>query len=42
MKIEIKRWGDNDLYTDGQLFANGRVAVTYTVEYHNNKGRTGT
>ena len=42
MKIEIKRWGDNDLYTEGQLFANGRMAIPYTVEYHNNKVPTGT
>ena len=42
MKIEIKRWGDNDLYTEGQLFANGRMAIPYTVEYHDNKVPTGT
>ena len=42
MKIEIKRWGDNDLYTEGQLFVNGRMAIPYTVEYHDNKVPTGT
>ena len=41
MKIEIKRWGDNDLYTEGQLFANGKMAIPYTVEYHDNKVETG-
>ena len=42
MKIEIKRWGDNDLYTEGQLFVNGRMAIPYTVEYHDKKVPTGT
>ena len=42
MKIEIKRWGDNDLYTEGQLFVNGRMAIPYTVEYHDNTVPTGT
>ena len=42
MKIEIKRWGDNDLYSEGQLLANGRMAIPYTVEFHNNKVEAGT
>ncbi|MGM9733535.1 MAG: hypothetical protein ACI3YT_05400 [Prevotella sp.] len=41
MKIEIKRWGDNDLYTEGQLFANGKMAIPYTVESHDDKVETG-
>ena len=42
MKIEIKRWGDNDLYTEGQLIVNGKMAIPYTVEYHDNKVEAGT
>ena len=41
MKIEIRRWGDNDLYTEGRLLVNGRIAIPYTVEYHDNKVQTG-
>lgn len=41
MKIEIKRWGDNGLYTEGQMLVNGRMAIPYTVEYHDNKVQTG-
>ena len=37
MKIEIKRWGDNGLFTEGQLIVNGKMAIPYTVEYHDNK-----
>ena len=27
MKIEIKRWGDNGLYTEGQMLVNGKMAI---------------
>src|SRR5574344_1512221 len=42
MKIEIKRWGDNGLYTEGQMLVNGRMAIPYTVEYHDIKVKAGT
>lgn len=42
MKIEIKRWGDNGLYTEGQMLVNGKMAIPYTVEYHDNKVKAGT
>ena len=42
MKIEIRRWGDNGLYTEGQMLVNGKMAIPYTVEYHDIKVKAGT